>query len=122
MWRMPADTASLGARLSARISLRPLSLFLDRRQGAPLLPLRAEGANLSRTVATAIGGKQNVLWASRRHGPRCAEQALRAALRRLHAGDPALDRLGLGRGSSLVRGRPLSYLVGHPQQPDAALR
>src|ERR1700734_2811557 len=115
MWRMPADTASLGAGLNTGISFRPLSLFLDRRRAAPLLPLRAEGANLSRTVAAAIGGKQNVLWASRGDGPRCAGQALRAALRRLHAGDPALDRLGLGRGSGLVRGWPLSHLVGHPQ-------
>ena len=36
--------------------------------------------------------------------------------------DPPLDRLGLGRGSGLVRGRALSDLVGHSQQPDAALR
>src|SRR5580692_1006565 len=121
MWPMLADTASLGARLRARISLGLLSLFLDRRQAAPLLPLRAEGATLSRTLATAIGGKQNVSWASRGHGPRCAGQALRAALRRLYAGDAPLDRRDLGGGPSLVCGRPLSHLVGHSQQPDAAL-
>src|ERR1700722_17893346 len=122
MWRMPADTASLGAGLNTGISFRPLSLFLDRRRPAPLLPLRAGGANLSRTVATAIGGKQNVSWTGRGHGPRCAGQALRAALRRLYAGDAPLDWFGLGRGPSLVCGRPLSHLVGHSQQPDAALR
>src|ERR1700693_4183421 len=90
----------------------PPSLFLDRRQAAPLLPLRPEGSTLSRTLATAIGGKQNVSWASRGHGPRCAGQALRAALRWLHAGDAPLDRRDLGRGPSLVRGWPLSDLVG----------
>src|ERR1700678_3791780 len=81
------------------VFLTPSSLFLDRRQAGPLLALRAEGANVSRTVAAGNGGKNHVPRASRGHGPRCAGQALRAALCRLHAGDTPLDRLDLGRGS-----------------------
>src|SRR4029077_4800428 len=124
---MSVNVADAGAARKPKRALKceglltPPSLFLDRKQAAPLLPLRAEGATLSRTLATAIGGKQNVSWTGRGHGPRCAGQALRAALRRLHAGDAPLDRRDLGGGPSLVCGRPLSHLVGHSQQPDAAL-
>src|ERR1700722_8850968 len=122
MWRMSARPASLDARLSARIFFRRQSLFLDMGRAAPLLPLRAGGANLSRTVATSNGGKTHVPRTSRGHGPCRAGQALREAIRRIYAGDAPLDRFRLGRGSGLVRGWPLSHLVGHSQQPDAALR
>ena len=52
---------------------------LTRGRAAPLLPLRAEGANLSRTVATSNGGKDHVPRPSRRHGPCRAGQPLRAS-------------------------------------------
>src|SRR5260221_7244368 len=47
MWNMPARPASLSDRLSVRIFRSRPSLFLDTEPAAPLLPLRAEGANLS---------------------------------------------------------------------------
>src|SRR3984885_10808180 len=122
MWRMSARPARLDAHFSARIFLRRQSLFLDMERAAPLLPLRAGGANLSRTVATLNWGPTHVLRTSRWHGPCRGGPALRESIRWIYAGDAPLDRFRLVRGSGLVRGWPLSHLVGHSQQPDAALR
>ena len=75
----------------------PVSLFFDMRGSAPLLPLRAGGANLNRTLATAIGGKQNVSWASRRHGPCRDRQALRGSSSPAICGCPATGPARSGR-------------------------
>ena len=50
------------------------------------------------------------------------DKRFRAAVRGLYPGRPAVDGRGLVGGPGLVRRRALSRLVGHSQQPHAALR
>ena len=90
---------------------RQLSLFLDIATMTPLLPLRAEGANLEqerhgkRGEADMFHGQvegTDLVVLDKRFGQ------LFAGYQRV---DPPLDRLDVGRGACVVRGWALSHLV-----------